>query len=774
MITLALIFSMFILLVGIKTTYKEIFIKEAKSLYPDVDVVISYDEYSASRLINRRLFLETYDDVEYALSFFNLQVMTKQNEDNHYLSLFSAEPHEFETFVKKDIDVNDDEAVITKSYAEKYQLTIGDQIKFSILNKEFNYTIVKIIEDYGTFTNESIFVDKSQLFSELYGFGSLMNLGNVVYVKTADVDALYDQLLLDENYNDYSVELVIDDHTIDLLVQEFTALIIVAGVIVLMSLIIVLDSLFPIALKDIMQEKKIIGYLGDKKCFYKRILIHQWTYYIISSLIIGMILAQSVIYLATKIYGIDEIIWIQTYSILISLVVISLYVVIRHLGILKIKKVQIKALQFIKKYQMIALGVILLVFIIIKPLSVEVNALIIVLISLYMSVYLIALCLKYITGKRHKKNTLFGLIHAKALYKNKYIHDTLRVLLISLIVVTTLITVRAFIANEIDELQEDFYLDLMIVNLYNYDDTILNDVRNQTIKQADSAIIYQDVSLKVKDKETISRFFVSVDINQYDQYFGYELGEVEDIYKTHQYPYVLLPQSYEKVYDVSKGELIEIDLSKTHQNQTFIVAGFINSNYDHFIYSNIQDKTNDLGIKTNAIFITSNQIDETINTLIEMYSSSMYYVVDAKDLLNTNLDIAKNVLSLFTVLTIFIVFSFFYVVYNQTILKFEVQKNDYAKIMVLGVDKKQLTYNHFKEWILLSILIGIIGGIEVSILSFYLRDTLLFFDYYKDIRTNFLIFLLAYIAISFILFMSYRIIEHLLKKLKLANEFKVI
>lgn len=152
----------------------------------------------------------------------------------------------------------------------------------------------------------------------------------------------------------------------------------------------------------------------------------------------------------------------------------------------------------------------------------------------------------------------------------------------------------------------------------------------------------------------------------------------------------------------------------------------------------------------------------------------MYYVVDAKDLLNTNLDIAKNVLSLFTVLTIFIVFSFFYVVYNQTILKFEVQKNDYAKIMVLGVDKKQLTYNHFKEWILLSILIGIIGGIEVSILSFYLRDTLLFFDYYKDIRTNFLMFLLAYIAISFILFMSYRIIEHLLKKLKLANEFKVI
>ena len=102
--------------------------------------------------------------------------------------------------------------------------------------------------------------------------GSLMNLGNVVYVKTADVDALYDQLLLDENYNDYSVELVIDDHTIDLLVQEFTALIIVAGVIVLMSLIIVLDSLFPIALKDIMQEKKIIGYLGDKKYFYKRIL----------------------------------------------------------------------------------------------------------------------------------------------------------------------------------------------------------------------------------------------------------------------------------------------------------------------------------------------------------------------------------------------------------------------------------------------------------------------------------------------------------------------
>lgn len=772
--TLSLIFSIFILLVGVKDTYTEVFIKEAKSKYPQTDIIISYDEYSPSRLINRRLFLEAYDDVDYALSFFNLQVLTEHNDEKHYLSLFSAQSHEFETFINEDIDISGYDAVITKSYADEYQLSVGDQLSFVILNQEFDYTISLIIDDYSVFTGKSIFVDKVQIFKDVYNLGSLSNLGNVIYISTTNVEGLYDQLLIDENYSRYKIELVIDSNKIDLLVQEFTSLIFVAGIIILISLIIVLDSLFPIALKDILNEKKIIGYLGDKAYFFKRILISQWFYYMTSSIIIGAGIAQLVIYLATKIYGINDIIWIKILSVGISALIIVSYIFIRHLHILRKSMQKMKAFEFIKKYQIIPIILLIAVFIFIKPLSDKYNALIIVGLSIYFSLYAIIAILKYFTGNIYKKQHLFGLIHIKSLYKNKYIHDTLRVLFISFIVITTLITVRTFIAKEIQTLQDDFHLDLMMVNLYDYDESILEDIRAFPLDKADSAVIYQDVDLHIKDKEMISRFFVSIDLHTFQNYFGYELDDVEEKYVTHQFPYVLLPQTYEKVYDIKEGELITINLSKTYQDQTFVVAGFVRSNYDHFIYSNIKDKVIDMDIKPNAVFVITDQKQETSNTLIEAYSSKMYYVIDVKELVNDNLSIARNVLSLFTVLTVFIVGSFFFVVYNQTVLKFEVQKKDYAKIKVLGVDRRQMRTNHLKEWFLLILIIGIIGVIEISILSIYLKDTLLFFDYYKDISTNYFIFISSYVAIGFILWISYKIIESLITKMRLADEFKII
>ena len=79
--TLSLLFAIFIMMLGIRGIYKNLFIKEAESKYPEIDIVISYDEYSSSRLINKRTLTENYDDVTYALAFFNLQVLTKDTDE---------------------------------------------------------------------------------------------------------------------------------------------------------------------------------------------------------------------------------------------------------------------------------------------------------------------------------------------------------------------------------------------------------------------------------------------------------------------------------------------------------------------------------------------------------------------------------------------------------------------------------------------------------------------------------------------------------------------
>ncbi len=783
MVTLSLVFAIFMMMLGIKGIYRNIFTKESQNMYPNIDIVISYDEYSPARFINKRSLIEDYEDIEYALAFFNLQVVSKQDDEMFYANMFSSLEHEFEIFMDIDVNIDSDQTIITKSFADKYDLNIGDSVFFYILSGEYEYEVIDIINDNGAFYGDSFFVEKSALLNKVYDLDYLDNFGNKIFIKTNNIEDTYNLLISDSTYQNYNIRLVVDEERIEGLINEYISTIALAGMIVLVSLVIVLNSLFLIVLRDIYLEIGVFETLGDNKKLGYKVCYYQWALYVLISFLIGVILSHIVVNIGGNIYGINEFILVDPFILLISLLIISSLIFIKNTFLIK-KHYQKNSVEKIKdkryvlaKFNYVSLFfsiIIFLITIIFKPFSLKVDALVIVANSFYISLNLLIIILKVISKALSKRKKSFALFNTKHMIDNKNIHQALNVIFIALIVVTVMLTVRFFISDQIEEVRGDNKFDIVMTNIYDYDDSLINEISGFNISDVNPALIYQNVLIEINEEDDgfLIKMFVSIDNHDFNRYYGYDVT-VSEIYSDHELPYILLPKSYEIVYNLLPGDTIKMNLSPDLRDISFVIGGFINTDFDQFAYTNLVDKLDDYSLKYNAIMINSDDSEATINTLIEAYGSQMYYLIDGQAEVEKQLDRAGSVLALFTVITIFIVLSFMFVVFNNTLLKFHSLKNDYSKIKVLGISDKQNRHNLFKEFLILFTVLAFVGLIEVLILSKYLRYTLLFFDYYKELKANIYVTGISYLLIFISLLISYVYYYLKIKNLSLSEEIRI-
>jgi len=766
-LTLSLIFSILILVLSIKSIYYSIFSKEAEAIYSNTDIVIHYDEYSPSRFINKREIIENYDDVQHALSFFNIQVLSTIHDQSAYLFLNSALPHELEILLDQDIELDGHEMIVTASLAKEYHLNVGDSISFLIFDYTFDYDIADIIDDQGVMSGNSFFVDKSILLEELFGLGSLTNFGNVIYLKTSKAESVYSQLIEDPVYQDYSIMLVQDPVRIQGMVDEYTSMVVVAGILIILSLFIVLDSLFLIVLKTIFQQISVFDTLGDQYRLGYQVCFHQWVYFVTVSYVISLILSQIVIAFGAYFYGITAFISVNPWMALIGLLIVIGYIFIRNLdlihryshqsALIKIKKPHtVRRLTPLLSYFVFALtSGFLIIIIVIQPFNLALNGLLIVLLSIYVSLCILIGFIRLLAQFLPKTPSLFRYINITHLKNDPFIHQSMRVIFLAFMVVTILLSLRGFLLFQIDELVHRFDVDVLVFNLHQEDDSLLNRLSHEDIDHINMGCFYRDVTIQMDHQSSFLRYMVSMNRDDYLFYFQYPLDEVSPAIETHTHPYVLLPKTYEIVYQLQVGDIIAIDLSPKLRNVSFVVGGFVDSEFDHFAYTNLSERTHEEAFEYNTIFIDSDHPNAVIPYLVDELSSDMMVVTNSQSILNHQLEIAKNVMALFTVMTFFIILSFLLVVFNNTALKFDTLKSEYAKIRVLGYDRTQLLRHLALEWGLSSFFIGTVGLLEIMILSRFMRYILLFFDYYKNMSSTPIAILISFLMVSACLGVSY-------------------
>lgn len=782
-LTLSLIFAVFIMMLGIRGIYNSVFTKEAQGDYPNIDIVISYDEYSPARFINKRDLKDDYEDIEYALAFFNLQVLTESNQTTYYSNMISSLPHEFELLVDKDVNIDAGEAIITETYAEKYDLDVGDSLSFYVLNVKYDYKVESIIEDLGIFSGNSFYIDKTEILSKIYDIDLFDNFGNVVYLKTDNIQDVYQELKVDANYLEYDIKLVVDEERIDGIVKEYTSMIAVAGLIVIISLAIVLNSLFVIVLRDIYLEIGVFETLGDNNRLGYKVCFFQWIIYSLVSFILGVVISHLVVNIGASFYGVRSFIGINPIVIISSLLIIFVLIILKNLFLLKnhysknlIQKIKDKRYVLAKYNKIVILfGTIILIgLIIFEPFSIKYNSLIIVLLSMYVGMSFVVIALKMLSKVFGKKKTTFALFNCKHMDNNKNIHQSLTVIFLALIVVAIMLSVRLFISQEIENVRRDNKFDILMVNIYDYEDSLMDEVLAYDINNANPAVVFINIMLEIDETEDILiKSFVSIDYNDFNNYFDYQLEEIDSIYLNHELPYVMLPKSYGLVYGFAKGDVVTLDLTPDLRGKEFVIAGFIDTEFDQIIYTNLYERLDYYGTKYNSIIINSDNAELVMGQLINDFSSRMYYLIDGQEQLEEQLDLAANVLALFTVITIFVILSFIFVVFNNTILKFYALKNDYAKIKVIGSNNKNDIFNLIKELLILVLVLLVVGLAEVMILSRYLRYVLLFFDYYKNLYASFKSISLSYLLIIVSLTLSYGYYYWMIKNISISEEIRM-
>lgn len=788
-LTLSLVFCLTIMLFSMRSTFSRVYELQALNQYNDTDIVMTYDEYSRARLINKRLVSEDYGDYfNYVLSFFNINVLVESDQDTFYAQMISSLPHEFEIIVDQDVLITSNSIIISESLSNKYHLHIGDSIRFTILDSEFVYNIGDIFPDTGIFSGSCFYIDKEQIMSDIYGISSLSNLGNTLYLNVKDsydIDSTIQLLKADDNYSDYHIFPTVDWTFISNKAMDLSSMLLALGLIVLLAMVMVLDSLFPIVLKDIRQQQAVVKTLGGENRFIWHVTLMQWFIYCFISFVIGVVLSFAVINYGAHVYGLSGYIGIHIIPILASLAAILLFIGVRaYISYNKENKRTIanqgtdkRFEQYTPKYPyVIVSAILLLIEIQFAFFGLAMHALIIVLLSVYLTLNIASILLVLLSRLFSKvsKNSIFKIFQLKYLATNKHLHQSLRVLFISLISIVLIFSVRNFMFNEIDNFYETMKFDLALTNIYDYDTDLHDEISHYNTEDYNEAIFYLDVYIHFSEKESQPiKYFVSMDYDSLNNYFNIQANNIDNTYMTNEVPYVILPKNYELVYSLEKGDIVNLDLNYSLENIEFVVAGFFDTNFDNIIFSNLYtiDQYADVA-KPNTIFMNSDDPDTLFQDLISDYGSNMYFVLNPDVYFEDLVSGISNITNYFTVFTSYMILCFVIVVFNNTLLVFYAVKSDIARLKVIGADNKMLINSLAKEFIIILAIIVSLGIIEINILSNYLKYIVLLTNFYKDISSTPTTVLYGMVVTTSVLLLSYVYYFMKIRSVHIVEEMK--
>jgi len=787
-LTLSLVFCLSMLLFGMKSTFTKVFEYEAIDKYNQIDIVITFDEYSSSRLVSKRDVTDNYgDEVFYTMSFLNFSVLTETDEV-FYTQMMSSVAHEFEYLVDKDVLITDGEIIITKSLASAYDLEIGDNLTLHIIDETINYTVGDIFEDTGLFSGLTFYVEKEDLMEAVYGL-TLTNLGNTLYIdlnEGFEVDEVVDLFKADTEFDGYYIFETIDWDYVEIRAMDLVSMMLALGVIIVFALVLVLDSLFPIISKDIRHQQGVVSVLGGEKKLIWHVNLIQWGLYSSISFIIGCVLTLFITNYGLHIYGINGFIPLKIGPLSITLLFVITYIVLRayiaYQREYKESSVSLSKNNRFKKYKTKEAYMIIALILLVLEYSFEffssgIHSLILVCLTLYLAFNIASytLILFSIIMRKKKKKSLFNLFQLKYLKTDKHVHLSLRVLMISMFALVILFSLRSFMDQQVDSFYGLMDFDLAVANINDYDDSLLNEIDTYDIVSADQATFYQRIYIEFDENNTQPcRFFVSMERDIIFEYFGLSETEFDESYLDNEVAYVVLPKSHKLVYNLSIGDTVSLNLNYALEEVQMEIAGFIDTELDNLVYSNIMfvDGYEDI-VEPNFILINTDSEEEVFNQLVTDYSQRMYYIMDPEvyfvDLINS----VEGITNFFSVLTLYMILCFVIVIFNNTLLVFYGIKNDLAKVKVLGVSKKEFIVSLLKEYILIVVIVLGLGWLEVSVLSENLKYVVLLTNYYKDISSTPLTNLYGCAIVGCVLLLSYLYYMNNINKIEIIEEIKI-
>lgn len=583
-------------------------------------------------------------------------------------------------------------------------------------------------------------------------------------------------------YKDLKINESINQDEIKVFVNRNMAYFSVGIALVIISILFVVYSSLIVIFNDRLKQLGILKTLGGSEKEFLIILIFEILFYLISAFLIGIplfviIMRFGLNYVSSNyVFTINFLYVFYTFLLLVFLygfTILFSYLKVKRLAINKV----IKTNNFTNSsliLEVIIISFSLFLFIIsniffnnIEMLKYKglISYVLIIIIGILLSKILI-----HLSFFVFKKNKLFNIIFIDDLKRNKITKSIMIVLLVAFTSIVIFIGIARHDERRIEKLYFETKLDLAITNIIKEDDLELYLSNNRKVDSFGKGLLYNNII--INDSIPFSQMISTQNINQY---FNFEMDEIliEKMNNSNN-GMILMSNEFKYLYKFNIGDQLTLTFNDDYSNEVFEIAGFIETEYNNAVFTNLYLLEGYEVFKYNTIFINTEDKTNLKGELIEKYANNLYYIIDFEELID-ELDIySSNLRRLLSFISLFFVFCFVFTILNNSILLFESNKKTFAKLQLLGCSKKQLGKNIVYQYFLMAFIAIICSLLAVYIIINNMKYILLLFNVYQAVHFNILDYLIGYVVCVSVFLVSYLYYLKLVIKAELSTSIKEV
>ena len=763
------IFVSLILAFSMKDFFTSYYYGKLEETYEDYDLIMSVSPLGQTRFFSVSSFNadeQIQDAINKKAMFFEFDVLLQKNDDiKTYVHVKASNLDMLKSineYVSYPTELLDDEMIITESLALAMDIKINDDVYIEISNEQKTFVVVDIIKDDMLFSGEQIFIDKSEglpfflsaLSSSLESLNPalLTNIYNRIYLDVKDsydIDEVSLLIQSKEPYRLLTYELTIDDEAINQFIQRnITAFFMIISI-SLFAIIFVLKTTLEVYFHEKKQIYATIHILGGKKRFSVAVVMMEMLFFFIIAFLIAVFLTQQIIYIGLNYLSSNLVYQInQThifYAAILALILLGVVVYyyfkkfyqtsdIRSLNQLDLENDMSMSVRIGTTIILITIYLILS-FTNIKPLFMGYQVIFMLVVIIYLLVYAIEIIfygLKRYWYQKHQDKTIY--YHLKTMLTKRTFKHYLHLVLIAFLTVLLLVFANTYMIDRKDAYQETYQVDLMVINITkNYDDKYLDIKAMDEVKEISKAGLFQQV--KTTDENQSIRELISMDPNDISAYFktNIEPEALSDLNKVTKL-YIILPDRYTFLYDYQIGDTIEIYVNGKYKEQTFEIAGFFEKQLGDLAFTNMHHVYDEDDIFN--IFLVNAKEDKTLlkNDLFDQYHQDLIQVIDVDEKLAPLIFEMIQVTNYITFILAIIILCFVVALMNHSVLLYHDMKEVYARMIILGINHKQMKKSLVQLFIYIFIVLAIVSMIGYVLISLEMANLAILFGEYEPIR----------------------------------------
>ncbi|MDP3130968.1 MAG: hypothetical protein Q8N15_06550, partial [Bacillota bacterium] len=538
--TLTIVAALTVTMVTIDDSFRQLFTFDRTETYLDVDLVMTYDANSTTRIMNKRTITEDYADrFSFYASFFNFYAGIGIGEELTYAQILSSSVAEMERVIQTDLpSLAAGEAVVTRSFADEHGLAAGDSFDLYVGGNAYPHRIEAISDDVGLFKGDVIFVNKTELLDLIYGASNLGNLGNTIYFALrpgVDLDETVTLLSAEPEYASFVFTETVNAPDIARMATFNSSIFFGIGLMAIIALVLVLRSVFPILFRDFAPQIGVIQTLGGSDRFTFRVWLWEFAIILLFAVPLGLLLAWSGINMARRFIDVTGFVILDPFLTLIALGLLGGLILIElAFRFRRLRRRSSVALSTDRKSERQSAS---LVFFAASAVLLAVNrigawypspwgrlaetALMLLCIFSGMSVLLSGI------GRLSRKiptKSAFRLFTIRHLAGDRVAHNALKVATMSIVVIAVTLMLNNFIVIATASVQDQLKTDYVLSNIFDYDPALKTEIETRYgPSSVDEAIFYTMVVMSTDTGEKRLRFAFSLDADAIDRSFDFAI-----------------------------------------------------------------------------------------------------------------------------------------------------------------------------------------------------------------------------------------------------------